>query len=247
MSNIVKIENLSFAYEKNNVLENIDLEIKHKDFLAIIGPNGGGKSTLLKLILDMLVPKNGKIKRYVEINKFGYVPQNTNLNTNFPITSLEVVLMGQNINKRRLFGYSKEEINIAKESLEKVGMLNFSESKIGSLSGGQRQRVFIARALCTKPEAIFLDEPTASIDVKGQKEIYDLLKELSKNITVVVISHDISVLLNYANNVAHINKNLVYHHLHKGKNELFSESNHLCEVELLTALGKNEIKSCCHA
>lgn len=246
MKNIIEIKNLSFSYDKTNVLENINLNIKENDFLAIIGPNGGGKSTLLKLILGINSLKEGEIIRNLGVEEFGYVPQNTNLNINFPITAQEVVLMGATSKKRKLFGYSNEDIQKAKESLEKVGMSNFSESKIGSLSGGQRQRVFIARALCSNPKAIFLDEPTASIDVKGQKDIYDLLKELNKSIAVIVISHDISVLLNYATNVAHINKNLVYHHLHKADKSIFSTSSHLCEVELLTALGQNEIKSCCH-
>lgn len=112
--------------------------------------------------------------------------------------------------------------------------------KIGDLSGGQRQRIFIARALCANPKVMLLDEPTASIDVKGQKEIYDLLKELNKSISIVVVSHDISVLMNYAKNVAHVNKNLVYHHLKNIEEQISNENEHMCEVELLSALGKNK-------
>jgi zinc transport system ATP-binding protein len=130
-------------------------------------------------------------------------------------------------------------------SLEKVSMQNHANSKIGDLSGGQRQRVFIARALCANPKAMLLDEPTASIDVKGQNEIYELLKELNKSICIVVVSHDISVLLNYAKNVAHVNKNLVYHSLDKIHQNINTNTNdeHLCEVELLSALGKTQV--CC--
>ncbi len=119
----------------------------------------------------------------------------------------------------------------------------FAHTKIGNLSGGQRQRVFIARALCANPKVILLDEPTASIDVQGQKEVYDLLKVLSQNISIVVVSHDISVLLNYAKNVAHINKTLVYHKLDNIKNTHTNDA-HLCEVELLAALGHQNSCGC---
>lgn len=241
---ILDIKNLDYSYSNHtNVLENINLSIYDDDFLAIIGPNGGGKSTLLKLILGLLKLKSGKIEKSLENDEIGYVPQNTNLNIDFPITALEVVLMGHIGKKKRLFGYSKEDILCAKESLKKVGMEGFEKSKIGDLSGGQRQRVFIARALCAKPKVMLLDEPTASIDVKGQREIYELLKKLNAEVCIVVVSHDISVLLNYAKNVAHINKNLIYHSLKNIKSNFTSAEEHLCEVELLSALGQT--KDCC--
>ena len=240
---LINISNLSYKYHKTDVLENINLIIKDDDFLAIIGPNGGGKSTLLKLILGLLTRQNGTIINNIKTNQVGYVPQNTNLNIDFPITALEIVLMGHISSKKRLFGYSKEDIACAKASLEKVSMGDFANSKIGDLSGGQRQRIFIARALCSNPKILLLDEPTASIDVKGQREIYELLKELNKSICIVVVSHDISVLLNYAKNVAHINKNLVYHSLENIQKNIDTQNEHLCEVELLSALGKSHV--CC--
>ncbi len=244
MNKILEIKNLSFAYEKQPILEDINLDILTNDFLAIIGPNGGGKSTLLKLILELLKNYSGKLVKYVKNDSIGYVPQNTNLNINFPITALEVVLMGHKGNKKSFFGYSKEEVECARDSLKQVSMEDYANKKIGDLSGGQRQRVFIARALCLKPKVMLLDEPTASIDVKGQKEIYELLKELNKTISIVVVSHDISVLLNYAKNVAHINKNLVYHHLKNIEEQIDTDNEHLCEVELLSALGKKQV--CCN-
>jgi zinc transport system ATP-binding protein len=244
MNKIIEIKNLFFSYDKQTILENINLDILDDDFLAIIGPNGGGKSTLLKLILGLLKSKKANIIRHLKSDSIGYVPQNTNLNTDFPITALEVVLMGHKVIKKQLFGYSKEDKACAINALEQVGMKEFLNSKIGDLSGGQRQRVFIARALCTKPLLLLLDEPTASIDVKGQKEIYELLKELNKSIAVVVVSHDISVLLNYAKNVAHINKSLVYHHLKNIDEQIDVENQHMCEVELLSALGKKQV--CCN-
>lgn len=235
---------MDFSYDKTCVLENIELSINDKDFLAIIGPNGGGKSTLLKLMLNLLPSKKNEIQS--TFTNIGYVPQNTNLNTDFPITALEVVLLGQLKKSRKWFSYSKEEISKANQALLKVGMLDFAQSKIGNLSGGQRQRIFIARALCSSPDIILLDEPTASIDVKGQQQIYDLLKKINEEIAVVVVSHDISVLLNYAKNVAHVNKNLVYHSLENlNKNISSSNDEHLCEVELLHALGKHSC-GCTH-
>ncbi len=241
---LIQINNLSFSYDKNNVLENIDLTIEENDFLAIIGPNGGGKSTLLKIILGLLPSKKEKIKN--SFNNIGYVPQNTNLNTDFPITALEVVLMGHIGNKKQLFGYSKEDKECAMNSLSQVGMEKFAHSKIGELSGGQRQRVFIARALCANPDIILLDEPTASIDVQGQQEVYDLLKILNQRMTVVVVSHDISVLLNYAKSVAHVNKTLVFHTLDNVAKTIEPDDGHLCEVELLSALGSSKYCGCNH-
>lgn len=244
MDNYIEVNNLFFGYDKDQtILENITLNVKKNDFLAIIGPNGGGKSTFLKLILGLLKPKSGTISVNIDKSFLGYVPQNTNLNINFPITALEVVLMGHIGSKKTLFGYSKEEVACAMNSLKQVSMETYADVKIGNLSGGQRQRVFIARALCANPKIILLDEPTASIDVQGQQEVYDLLKQLSLTISIVVVSHDISVLLNYAKNVAHINKTLVYHKLDNINNHINPET-HLCEVELLAALGHQHSCGC---
>jgi len=258
MSKVIEIKNLSFSYDKQVILEDINLTIDKNDFLAIIGPNGGGKSTLLKLILGINNISKGDIKILGKSNisnlvKIGYVPQNTNVNIDFPITVHEVVLMGHAQEESKTFfnfGYNKHQKQCAINSLKKVGMENFALEKIGSLSGGQRQRVMIARALCSNPEILLLDEPTASIDVKGQKQIYELLKQLNKDITVVVVSHDISVILGFASKVAHINKYLSYHDINATNlnlnNNLDGENGHFCEVELLQMLGnkKDTKKSC---
>lgn len=241
---MIDIQGLGFGYDKELVLENITLSVQKDDFLAIIGPNGGGKSTLLKLMLGLLKPKKGQIRVLgkepcKELSHIGYVPQNTNINTDFPIKVIEVVMMGHVGSKRPLFGYGKEETACAMGALAQVGMEAYAQSKIGSLSGGQRQRVMIARALCAHPQILILDEPTSSIDVKGQREIYDLLKTLSNQITVIVVSHDISVILEYANKVAHINKTLSYHDI-SDKTDTFhthGKEGHFCEVELLQMLG----------
>ena len=248
---VVQIENLSFAYEKDLILEDINLTVEEKDFLAIIGPNGGGKSTLLKLMLGMLKPKKGSIQvlgkaASKNLSHVGYVPQNTNVNTDFPIKVIEVVLMGHVGAKNPLFGYGKDEIACAMGTLAQVGMQEYAQSKIGSLSGGQRQRVMIARALCAHPHILLLDEPTSSIDIKGQKEIYELLKLLNQSITIVVVSHDISVILEYANKAAHINKTLSYHDISDKKKTFHThnEGEHFCEVELLQMLGSESCDTC---
>jgi len=249
MTPILKIENLSYNYDKQIALQNINLSINPKDFLAVIGPNGGGKSTLLKLILGINKIQSGTItieekESTLCLDKIGYVPQNTNVNTDFPIKVFEVVLMGHTNHKKSLFGYSKDEIQRAHEVLKKVGIEKFANNKIGSLSGGQRQRVMIARALFANPKILLFDEPTSSIDAKGQKKIYELLKELNKEITVIVVSHDISIILEYATKVAYINRTLVLHDLKMDKNQFDTSNEHFCEVELLNLLHNGPKKSC---
>ncbi len=238
---IIELKNVSFSYDnKTNVLDDICLNIFENDFLAIIGPNGGGKTTLVKLILNILKPRSGEVILKESNNFLGYVPQNTNLNLDFPIRVLEVVLMAHNFKRRKFFSYDKSDIACARKSLEQVGMLEYENYKIGSLSGGQRQRVFIARALCCTPKILFLDEPTASIDVEGQRVIYKLLNNLNINMAIVVISHDISLLLNYAKNVVHVNRQIVCHKIDKINQHSLSREGHLCEVEILNALGKKQ-------
>lgn len=240
---VIEIANLSFSYDKELVLEDINLNVQECDFLVLIGPNGGGKSTLVKLILGINKLQKGSIEIFhqkLQKNLFqiGYVPQNTNVNLNFPIQAIEVVMMGHHSPKRSFFGYKKEEIAHAMYVLQQVGMQEFAHKKIGSLSGGQRQRVMIARALCANPKILLLDEPTSNIDADGQKQIYELLKELNKKITVLVVSHDLSVILEYATKVAHINKKLSFHDLSSMKKKFTTTADHICEVELLEMMGK---------
>jgi zinc transport system ATP-binding protein len=242
--NTIKIKNLSFAYERDTVLEDINLQINDRDFLAVIGPNGGGKSTLCKLIIGLLKPDTGSItindkKISKSLSQIGYVPQNTNVNTHFPIKVIEVVMMGHVGDQPPLIGYKKEEFNCAYNALRQVGMQELAHKKIGELSGGQRQRVMIARALCAHPKILLLDEPTSNIDIQGQKQIYELLQILNKSITVIVVSHDISLILQYATKAAYINKKLTFHSLSNEKTKkFFSKDEHFCEIELLQMLGK---------
>lgn len=253
MSDVV-LKNVSFSYDKDIILDDINLNFTCKDFLAIIGPNGGGKSTLLKLMLGLLTPNSGEIKIFNQApnhckQTLAYVPQNTNNTQEFPITSLEVVLMGKL--KKKLFSfYTKQDYEKAKQCLEKVGILHLQNEHINKLSGGQRQRVYIARALCADARLLLLDEPTASIDTNGQIQIYQLLKQLNDQIGIIMISHDINISVAFANKVAHVNKKLFLHDIENLQakqqiiNNLEQTNDHLCSVEILSKITCNDPQNC---
>ncbi|MFC1567563.1 metal ABC transporter ATP-binding protein [Thermodesulfobacteriota bacterium] len=213
---IIEIRSLWYTANRQAVLKNVNLEIQAGDFTAMIGPNGGGKTTLLRIMLGLLKPNKGTVRVFgkppLEVShRIGYVPQDIHINQRFPISALDVVLMGKLEPGKRWSRHSDNDRLAAHEALEKMEMGVYCKRKIGELSGGQRQRVFIARALVTKPEILFLDEPTSSIDTKGQAEFYGLLKELNKEITIVVVSHDLLMLSNYVKSVACVNQSLHYH------------------------------------
>ena len=213
---IVEIQDVDFSYNGEAVLQNVSLDIRQGDFIAMIGPNGGGKTTLLKLILGLLKPDEGVIRVIGESTQkgsscIGYVPQDLHINQTFPITAMDVVLMGMLDPKKRWAWKSVSNRREAMDALERLEMADHGEKKIGELSGGQRQRIFIARALVTKPKLLLLDEPTTSIDTKGQTEFFELLKELNTDITILVVSHDLLVISRYVKSVACMNKRLHYH------------------------------------
>lgn len=235
------IENLNFSYGESIVFENLNLNYNKKDFLAIVGPNGGGKSTILKLILGLLKPKAGSVKIYGKspnLQKISYVPQYIALSKSFPISVLEVVLSG--LIDKKMFGfYSGSDKKIALEKLTLVGMSEFANSRVSELSGGQRQRVYIARALCGESEILLLDEPTASIDTMGQVQIFELLKELNLGgIGIIMVSHEINLALSYATKAAYVaNKELIMHDISKAKTQNFlhhleHNHKHFCDIEL---------------
>jgi len=188
--NIIEIKNLSFFYNKELVLDNINLQIKKGEYVVFIGPNGGGKTTLIKLILGLLHPKVGEIKLYT--NKIGYVPQYTNFSLDIPINVLDVVLQGR-LKKYKLF-YNQQDKKIALEKLKLVEMEKYAHTNISNLSGGQRQRVSIARALYKDPDILIFDEATSALDNKSERLIQDTLKEVSKNKITFVIAHRLSTI-----------------------------------------------------
>ncbi|MGD9251516.1 MAG: metal ABC transporter ATP-binding protein [Desulfobacterales bacterium] len=232
---IVEIKDLDFAYGGEAVLEDVNLNVRQKDFMAVIGPNGGGKTTLLKLMLGLLAPAKGTVRVDGKSPQaaspcVGYVPQNVHANHSFPITAIDVVMMGKLDPKKR---WSRRSAAIRREAmaaLERMEMEAHADKKIGMLSGGQRQRVFIARALVAQPKLLLLDEPTASIDTKGQADFYRLLRELNQEMTVLVVSHDLLVISRYVKSVACVNKKLHYHDQAEITGEML-ETMYPCTVE----------------
>jgi len=214
---IIELENVSYAYNGQAVLQDVNLKIAHEDFVAIIGPNGGGKTTLLKLMLGLIKPDTGRIRVLgentgVASHHIGYVRQDVHINRHFPISTLDVVLMGKLNPRRRWARHTAQDRRDALQALERMDMGPYAKRRIGELSGGQRQRVFIARALVTQPRLLLLDEPTASIDTKGQAEFFQMLKDLNRDVTIMVVSHDLLVISTYVKSVACVNKRLHYHH-----------------------------------
>ena len=239
---IVELRNVSYAYNGEVALEDVTLDIQHGDFIAMIGPNGGGKTTLLKIMLGLISPDSGAVRVKGETARkassyIGYVPQNVDINRNFPISVLDVVLMGKLDPKRRWARRSAANRQEAMAALERLGMASAADKKIGELSGGQRQRVFIARALVTDPQLLLLDEPTAGIDTKGQAEFYRLLKDLNSEITIVVVSHDLLVISRYVKSVACMNRRLHYHDHAEITGEMlqtmYCSVEEVCPVELV--------------
>lgn len=213
---IIEIRDVTFAYNGETVLENVNLDIRPKNFIAMIGPNGGGKTTLLRLILGLLKPDKGIIRIKGESapkasSIIGYVPQDVHVNSHFPITAMDVVLMGKRSAGKRWAKKSPAHRREAMAVLETLEMERYAGKKISALSGGQRQRVFIARALVTEPELLLLDEPIASVDAKGQADFFRLLKELNQEIAILMVSHDLMVISSYVKSVACVNKRLHYH------------------------------------
>ena len=201
---IFDVKNLNFSVRGQEILSSISLEIYNGEYVAIIGPNGGGKTTLIRMLLGLDKPTNGviklfgkQIKNFNEWSKIGYVPQRASLvDANFPATVLDIVNMGR-VSKRTLFSTrSKEDINAVADAMKKMDIQDLKDKMVGTLSGGQRQRVMIARALASKPEILILDEPNTGVDMVSQNRFYTLLSKLNKeeNITIVFITHDIGVI-----------------------------------------------------
>ena len=240
---IVDIKKVYFAYNGRTVLEDVSLDIRQGDFIAMIGPNGGGKTTLLKLMLGLLKPVRGSIRVMGDTTEkashhIGYVSQDIHINRSFPITAIDVVRMGNLGPGKRWGRNSAQDRREAIDALQRMEVETFADRKIGELSGGQRQRVWIARALVTKPQVLLLDEPTASIDARGQAEFYRMLKALNKDISILVVSHDLVAISTYVKSVACVNRRLHYHHHAEITGEMLEEmypcvEEGTCPVELV--------------
>ncbi len=201
---IFDIRNLSLQIANQTILKNISLQIFEGEYVAIIGPNGGGKTTFARTLLGLQKPTSGEvliygkpIEQFKNWEKIGYVPQRATLtDKNFPATALDIVKMGRLANKGFFAFYNEEDNNKVQEAMEKMSVWQLRERLIGELSGGQRQRVMIARALASDPSVLILDEPNTGVDIISQKIFYDLLRELHTNdhITILFITHDIGVI-----------------------------------------------------
>jgi len=234
---IVKLEDVWVHYDGVPALEGVNLSINQDDFLGIIGPNGGGKTTLLKTILGLAKPSRGKIRVMGSTpergRKFvGYVPQYSLFDRDFPISVWDVVLMGRLGQAGLLKRYSNEDRRAAIQSLQRVEMLYFKDRQIGKLSGGEQQRVFIARTLVTEPKLLLLDEPMASIDMPMQMGFYELLGELKQEMAIVLVSHDISAVSIHVDKIACLNRRLFYHDSKEIAAEDL-EATYQCPVEMI--------------
>lgn len=216
MDSIINIDNVSFSYSHILVVRDINLAVGEGEFLGVIGPNAGGKSTLLKLILGLLQPDAGKISVFGNRpdkgrSRIGYVPQHPAFSRDFPINVRDAVLMGRLGETRWYGGYTQEDKEIAINALKAVEIDNISNQTIDSLSGGQLQRVLIARALTSRPDILILDEPTANIDMRAEEDIFGLLKQYNDHMTIIVVSHDIGFISAYVDRVACLNQTMLCH------------------------------------
>ncbi len=216
MTPIIEIEHLSAGYENKQVLDDVNLTVYQDDYLGIIGPNGGGKTTLMRLILGLKEPSNGNI-RYFKQGKevkgitMGYLPQYNALDRQFPISVYEVVLSGLSKAKGLFSRYTKEQHQQVLDTLERLQLTELKDSHIGALSGGQLQRVLLARAIVSKPDVVILDEPNTYIDRRFQKQMYEMLEQINKDCAIIIVSHDIAEVLNNVKHIACVNHHLHYH------------------------------------
>ncbi|OGF62970.1 MAG: ABC transporter [Candidatus Fischerbacteria bacterium RBG_13_37_8] len=213
---IVQVQNVSVHIDGIAVLENNDFTVRANDFVGIIGPNGAGKTTLLKVIAGLIKPTEGKVTvfghepRQVR-HMIGYVPQISFFDRDFPISVWDTVLMGR-LSKRSLFKqFNIQDRQIASEALRAIEMYDLKDRQVGELSGGERQRIFIARALASQPKLLLLDEPTASVDQAMKTSIYDLLDTLKKDMSIVLVTHDVGVISSHVDKIACLNCKLHYH------------------------------------
>ena len=234
---IIELKGIEAAYSKKKILKDVNLTIYNKDFLGIIGPNGGGKTTLIKIILGLLKPINGEIKFYkdgIEQNNIlmGYLPQYNTIDKKFPINVRDVVLSGLNKQKSIFHAFSKEQLELVKETIDRMGLNGFEDRPIGQLSGGQLQRALLGRAVISNPDVLILDEPNTYIDKRFEAKLYSLLEDINKERAIILVSHDIGTVLQNVKSIACVNVNVDYHP-DTNITEDWLESNFGCPIEML--------------
>jgi len=216
MEPIIEFSKVNFSYNGALVLEEVNLLVHQGAFLSLVGPNGGGKTTILKIILGLLRPDSGIVRVFGNSPlkaraRIGYMPQHASLDPLFPVTVMDVVLMGR-LGQNRNFGfYSRKDRIAAEEALKRVELHDTRSRSFSELSGGQAQRVLLARALVTGPELLILDEPMAHVDIAVETEVHELLKELNRDMTIVLVTHDLGFVSRYVTSVACVNRRVLEH------------------------------------
>jgi zinc transport system ATP-binding protein len=211
---VIKLENVSFAYQNQPILEGVNFSIKDGEFIGIFGPNGGGKTTLLKLLMGFLKPASGTVQimgkppREVQ-SQIAYVPQTLRFDKQFPITVWEVILSGRLAHLPWHGRYCTEDEARAEKMMQKMGLSHLCNQAFGSLSGGQSQRTLIARALVSDPQILLLDEPTASVDAQAENEIYKIFEDLKGHITILMVTHHLRTAIHQVERVLCVNKTII--------------------------------------
>lgn len=237
MSKIVEIKSIYAGYDDEVVLKDVSLDIFDDDFIGVIGPNGGGKTTLLHVILGLIKPYKGTVNFCDDLkidrnNKIGYLPQLNKIDKKFPITVKEVVLSGLLYGNQVFAKYSKLEKKRAEQTLERIGICSLQNQAIGELSGGQMQKVLLARAIVSSPRLLILDEPNTFVDNQFEGELYEILKELHTEMAIMIVTHDVGTISSYVKTIACVNRNLHYH-----KSNIISEEQlalYNCPIKLIT-------------
>ena len=217
---VIRVEDLNYRVDGQKILSDISFNVGQGDYVALLGPNGGGKSTLVKILLGLIVPNSGKIeifgidqKRFKSWYKIGYVPQNVSLyDSNFPLSVYETISLGLAGKKSWFSILNKKDKAQIEQAIETASVSELREKNLSELSGGQRQRVMIARALVSEPEILILDEPSTGVDVASQRKFYEFLKLLNreKNLTIIFITHDLGVIADDVTHVLAVNQKLVF-------------------------------------
>jgi len=233
MKKLLEIKNLSAGYDNNIVLENISMEVFSGDFIGVIGPNGGGKTTLIKTILGLIKPVSGEMNLFISKTNIGYLPQVNQIDKRFPITVIDVVRSGKaNSALFSSFRKNTEEKEKAESLLAEMGISSIRNKPIGELSGGQMQRVFLCRALMNQPELLVLDEPSTYVDNNFEGELYLKLKELNEQMAIILISHDVGTISFFVKTIACVNRSLHHHPSNIITEEQLTSYN--CPLQIIT-------------